>query len=273
MSKANVGYFLLVTFVYSYLLWIPSVLEYLGVINLGDLSQGIYFISLLLGGFGPIVGASFTLRKNGMSVRAHLKRIFDISGITLPLLLAALFIPVAINGSSILMGMVLGLEIPPARLPSVWVYLPYLIFTIFLGGGLEEVGWRGYLQNEADQFLGNNVFASIFIGFFWAIWHIPLWFMIWDEHVITPFLGFLFMTMSISVVYGKLYSYSNNMLLAIIFHGSSNAIHAQWYVQYVDQPSSQQPLYWVYVGMNIVAALIIILYDKFLRPTISDPTE
>ena len=44
---------------------------------------------------------------------------------------------------------------------------------IFLGGGQEELGWRGYILDRLEErlgpWLGNLVLAVI-----WAVWHVPL---------------------------------------------------------------------------------------------------
>jgi len=42
----------------------------------------------------------------------------------------------------------------------------------------------------------------------------------------------------------------------ILFHGSSNAAHALFYLFYDDKPATEQYLYWIYVAMNVVAAII-----------------
>jgi len=39
-------------------------------------------------------------------------------------------------------------------LPSVWVFLPYVLIMIFLGGGQEELGWRGYILDSLEERLG-----------------------------------------------------------------------------------------------------------------------
>lgn len=263
MSRDNTFYFLGMTFAFSWILWLPSVLEYFEIVSLGGVGEPIYLISLLAGAFGPAFGASMALRREDQSVGKHWKRIFSLSGISFPLLALALLIPLMINGSTILLGMLAGLDIPESRLPSIWLYFPNLLFVTLLGGGQEEIGWRGYLQERAEDWLGSDSLTSIFIGLFWGLWHTPLWFMIYDEHDITPFIAFVIMTMSISIVYGKLYKYSKSMLLAMIFHGSSNAIHALWYLQYLDNPASDQPLYWIYALGNVAFAVIFLGVDHF----------
>ncbi|RLI62920.1 MAG: hypothetical protein DRO88_11145, partial [Promethearchaeia archaeon] len=97
----------------------------------------------------------------------------------------------------------------------------------------------------------------------WGLWHTPLWFMIWDTHYYTPYIGFVLMTMSISFVYSYIYEKSNgNLLIIILFHGSCNAAHALLYLFYDDLPASEQYLYWIYVALNIVAAIVVIILRR-----------
>lgn len=84
--------------------------------------------------------------------------------------------------------------------------------------------------------------------------------MIWDSHNITPYIGFILMTMSISFVYSYIYKKSQgNLLVMVLFHGSNNAAHALFYLFYNELPASAQCIYWIYVAMNILAALIVII--------------
>jgi membrane protease YdiL (CAAX protease family) len=247
---------------------VPSVLEKFGVISLGSetVSNTIYFVTIILGAFGPAFGAFMALRNEKISFKAHLKKVIKTKKIKMwgLLLVIIILIPLAINGLSLLIGKLFSLPIPPSPLPQdKWfmpylLYIPYLLFVSILGGGQEEIGWRGYLQAELLKKTSPEV-TSLIIGFFWGFWHTPLWFMIWDTHNITPYIGFLLMTMSISFVYSYIYEKSQgNLLVMVLFHGSNNAAHALFYLFYDELPASAQYLYWIYVGMNILTALIII---------------
>ncbi len=264
--------YLISTFLFSWIFWIPAVLENFGIITYSsdELSQAIYFITLIIGAFGPAFGAFIALRNDKQSFKEHLKKIFSKKGITKwgLYLIIILIIPLMINGFALLIGMIFNLEIPPFPLPSdpsylpYLIYVPYLLFTAFLGGGQEEIGWRGYLQGELlKKYSPEKV--SLIIGFFWGLWHIPVWFMIWDNHYFTPYIGFILMTMSISFVYSYIYEKSEgNLLIMMLFHGSSNAAHALLYLFYDDLPASEQYLYWIYVALNIVAAIIVTILRR-----------
>ncbi|MHA1647337.1 MAG: lysostaphin resistance A-like protein [Promethearchaeota archaeon] len=253
-------------------MWIPSVLENFGIIRFSsdEISNSIYFITIIIGAFGPTFGAFIALRNENLSFKKHLKKIFSRKGINKwsLYLIIIILIPLMINGFSLLIGMLFGLNIPLSPLPhDEWfypylLYFPYLLFVSILGGGQEEIGWRGYLQGELLKKYSPGT-VSLIIGFFWGIWHTPLWFMIWDSHKITPYIGFIIMTMSISFVFSYIYQNSKgNLLIMILFHGSNNAAHSIFYLFYDNKPATEQYLYWIYVAMNVVAAIISYLLLK-----------
>ena len=269
MTKRNTVIFLVSTFLFSWILWVPSVLEKFGIISLGSetVSNTIYFITIILGAFGPAFGTFMALRNEKILFKTHLKKVIKTKKIKMLglLLFIIILIPLAINGFSLIIGRIFSLSIPPSPLPhDKWfmpylLYIPYLLFVSILGGGQEEIGWRGYLQGELLKKLSPEI-TSLIIGFFWGLWHTPLWFMIWDTHYYTPYIGFILMTMSISFVYSYIYEKSQgNLLIMVLFHGSNNAAHALFYLFYDELPASAQFLYWIYVAVNILAAFIVII--------------
>ena len=102
------------------------------------------------------------------------------------------------------------LESELEKLPFTLGPIPLLSVT-FLGGIFaaftvnlpfmfgEEFGWRGYSQQPLQERFG-VVPASLLIGVIWGFWHLPLWVMPGDGHSTYPFIAFLIMTTSISVV-------------------------------------------------------------------------
>ena len=175
---------------------------------------------------------------------------------------AIIIVPLLINGSSQLIGLLIGLDIPSAPMPDIWLYIPSFIVVTLVGGGQEELGWRGYLQGELMPKYG-LVKTSSFIGLIWGLWHAPLWFMIHDEHYFTPYIGFVLMTISLSFVFSYIYVKTDaNKPIMVLFHGSTNAAMSVLYLLYANNPASDQSLYWVYVGVNILAALIVVFLTR-----------
>ena len=103
------------------------------------------------------------------------------------------------------------------------LYIFYFLFWGLISGPLsEEFGWRGFLT---DQLFNKKklLLMSLFIGFLWGVWHLPLYFypaQIQNEWFhINPFLGIAFVisTMSAAMVYTSIYVISRCKVFPIFF--------------------------------------------------------
>ncbi|KMK77914.1 CPBP family intramembrane glutamic endopeptidase [Alkalihalobacillus pseudalcaliphilus] len=98
--------------------------------------------------------------------------------------------------------------------------LLYLFFTTLFAGPLgEELGWRGFALNELQKKY-SPLRASVTLGFWWGIWHLPVWFT-------TGFIGvtlieyivfFMIAIISISIIITAFYNLNKNLLIPIIIH-------------------------------------------------------
>lgn len=106
------------------------------------------------------------------------------------------------------------------------VAAPAFVFVGLLGA-LEEPGWRGYGQ-EALQRRMPVVAASIVIGVFWAIWHLPLFFIDGTYHHQLGVGTVEFWTFQLAVVVGApfyawLYNAAGKAIVAVmLYHGFGN---------------------------------------------------
>ncbi|MFN2280670.1 MAG: CPBP family intramembrane glutamic endopeptidase, partial [Anaerolineales bacterium] len=105
--------------------------------------------------------------------------------------------------------------------------VPFLIFLYLFGPFPEELGWRGYaldgLQDRMDP-----LSASLLLGFFHAIWHIPLFLMAGTYQAqlgfgSAEFWIFLGSATVVSVFYTWIYNNNHSSILsASLFHFSIN---------------------------------------------------
>lgn len=88
----------------------------------------------------------------------------------------------------------------------------------------EEVGWRGYLVNNLIH--KGFLKSSIFIGFIWGIWHMPL-ILMGLNYPESKFLG-VFMMIIFTILLSPIMIYitlkSKSIINASIFHGVLNSI-------------------------------------------------
>ncbi len=124
-------------------------------------------------------------------------------------------------GGAILIQVISALPDPSTiKLPFYMGFV--LILPMVIGGGLEEIGWRGLLQPELEKRLPH--FAATFVvGVIWALWHIPLWFIDGTNQQNINFLWFFINALTLSFFIGSVRYISGSILLAILAHATINA--------------------------------------------------
>jgi membrane protease YdiL (CAAX protease family) len=100
-------------------------------------------------------------------------------------------------------------------------------FLAFFGPKTEELGWRGVALPELVKRYGFTI-AVIFLGLMWAIWHLPLFFIKGSYHYklglgSPAFWNYMLSIISISILYGAVYSKADkSILIIILFHYLDN---------------------------------------------------
>ena len=97
-----------------------------------------------------------------------------------------------------------------------------LIIPMIIGGGIEEIGWRGLLQPELEKKYP-HIISAICVGIIWAIWHLPLWFIDGTNQQNMNFLWFCINTIMLSFFIGSVTYVSGSIFMAILAHAEINA--------------------------------------------------
>jgi membrane protease YdiL (CAAX protease family) len=106
---------------------------------------------------------------------------------------------------------------------SQWITVLLYFGNVFIANVLgQEIGWRGFalprLQKDAVA-----VVASLVLGFMWALWYVPLWYVPGDPHQLTPIPVFFAATMGLSILYTWIYNNTGgSLLLTMLFHAACN---------------------------------------------------
>ena len=109
--------------------------------------------------------------------------------------------------------------IPSFTISSLGMFV-YLFFKNLFAGPLgEELGWRGFTQNELQK-KHSPLKASIIIGFWWGMWHLPIWFTTGfiGINLIKYIIFFMIAIISISIIMTAFYNLNKNLLVPIIIH-------------------------------------------------------
>ena len=110
-------------------------------------------------------------------------------------------------------------------------YLATFVVIVFVGGGQEEPGWRGFALPRLQQSFG-PLTGSVMLGTLWGVWHVPLFVFIpnYDNagygvaEIATAFLVFVCgVTIGLSLFLTWLFNHTNgSVLLAMLAHASVN---------------------------------------------------
>jgi membrane protease YdiL (CAAX protease family) len=139
-------------------------------------------VLVLLAALGPMVaGIAFTyLTRDKEGRRDYWRRIFSFKRIPAGwYLVIFLFVPI-LNGLAALLDVLIGgaggtwgeaalnfLTNPSSIIPSI------LFASLF--PFIEELGWRGYVLDRLQE-KRSALVSSLILGFVWALWHLPTFF-------------------------------------------------------------------------------------------------
>lgn len=257
MLRSPVLHFFALTFALSWLLWSPLYL-------LPEASE----FWALPGAWGPTLAALIltwrnsgkagvrTLLRKAMQFRVHLGYyLFAILGMV-ALLFLSLWIHRLVGGASPDWGAVLdgmGLSSDDGW-TAVALYPVFFLLNTLVGGPIaEELGWRGFAQER----LQNHIFpwqAGLIIGFFWSIWHLPLFLIMPQSTGSIPFGAYLPSMMAMSVIFAWLYVRTQgSVLLAILLHGGMNTANG-----FIGTPLFRDSqLLWINVVLTVLLAFIL----------------
>lgn len=174
VNHRNPRKFFVLTFLFSWLVW--------GMLLYFPPTDNFFVPLLFLGAFAPSIVALFLVSLEGgiPSLKEFANRIWDIRRTSWKwYLFIFLFFPgVMVIGYSIIFllgGEGPGLNTYFGEINTTSDFL-FLVIFMLLGGPLaEELGWRGYVLQPLQEKWG-KLKASLIIGFFWVLWHLPLFF-------------------------------------------------------------------------------------------------
>ena len=260
-TKRKPFLFFFVTFAYSWLLWLPSILSGLGVEIPFDVT--VYTAVMVpIGAFAPMLAALTLIfrERQREGVKAFFRKAFEFKVKPLYYIIA-FTLPIIIHALAHYLAPIMGLEVANTLFPTdlpvspIIMAIPYFFLMLLIGGGQEEFGWRGYAQQPMQERFG-VVPASLLIGLIWGFWHLPLWVMPGDGHSTYPFIAFLIMTTSISIVYAWIFNSSGKkLIIAIIFHAMNNT--AAPLIPFLRMEDGKpETAYWIYAGVNVVFGII-----------------
>lgn len=248
--------FLIITFGFTWLILLPGVLASQGVLAL---SLPMYAL-VALAQFGPSLTAFLlTYRNEGKAGVQRLWRSaldFHIGGRWLAVVF--LLMP-ALAAAALGMRVATGGRIPELPLLSQPIAIvPLFLFTFLLSGPVpEEFGWRGYLLPRL-QSRWSALIASVTVGFFWWLWHLPASLMQGVAQSYLPQGPYLLWIVAFSVLMTWVYNNTGGNLLAmLIFHTMANVANAL-FPTFEQAAGADQTAYYYLAILTLVAAAVVV---------------
>ncbi len=256
--KGNLGLFFLITFLWTWVIWIPDALGKRGV-----LPDTIWTNLGFFGAWGPLI-AALILRakedgKEGMKML--LQKGLDRNFAKIWWIPIFLFFPILIIISYFIAIYYDGV-IPESEASSFLLFLPFIFFSVLFTSGpfQEEFGWRGYALPLLQKKY-NVLRSSLILGFVWAIWHLPQFLVPIEKtgmFYITPIWSFILTVMSANIIYSWVFNKTNQSVLAsLILHTQMNFFF--WIFPVLYTPNGYL---FVLIIFAIAAALVFVLNKK-----------
>jgi len=242
--------FLLFTFLLTYICHgALAILNHQGVIRLLSFPGQVLYI---LGGSSPTIMAFVVVHRfyTGDDKKAFYR---SLASFRHPFIYYAfaLLTPIVLGMIFLLIAYLLG----NSAFTQVASPLQFFVFFFpaIIFGGLEEVGWRGILQERLSKRF-NPLPLAVIIGLIWGAWHLPM-FLIPDLGYspagITPFIlqGIVF-----SMVMTYLYLKTASIPLVVFCHAAINAAGSIGLMM----PFENRPEVYIYILIGLVIGAVLL---------------
>lgn len=228
MNKLKIFTFLILTFLWSWILWLIG----LNILSNGITQESIskFIIYFFVGVYGPSLSAILTTLvfdgfKDTLTLLGKLL-IWKIplKSYLLIFILPIIFVIIGIGIFYLFIGKIGEFDI------MAFCTIPTILLAGLYAGPLgEELGWRGFLLPEFQKKY-SNLKCALLIGIIWFVWHIPLFWAPFgtlvsgDSITFFPVITYFIMLICLSIIITWLVNISKgSVLIAILFHLSINA--------------------------------------------------
>lgn len=213
----------------------------------GTVGSALIFLLIGFGaGFAPAYTVCILLKKQGKihGLKDILKLILQTPNIKQTLWITLIFF-----GSQLLVNV-----ISEEYLGNPWYLFILLIPAMIIGGGVEELGWRGFLQPQMEKKYSFAI-SSLIVGVIWSCWHLPLWLVRTANQSSMNFLSFLCYCITFGFVLGLLYRLTKSTFACVLLHAWGNVLQGMFTRNALTEPISvKMAAIW---GTEILIVIIV----------------
>jgi len=263
-SNQQLWQFFLLTFLFSWLMWLPSILISYRLITPNQTLITINNVMKWVAGMGPSLAAIILVIKfdGKVGLNKLFKRVLSIKlGYWyFPVLL---MLPITLIAAHLINSFFFNTPFPKTGLLKEpwWIPVLFIIFFVLQFG--EELGWRGYALDRFQK-KWNALCSSLLLGFIWAIWHLPMFlasgFGQHDNQL--PFIQFLITLVLLSVLITWFQNNTNYSLIpAFVIHAFINL--SGEVLPLIEKNTGIQGDYTVWIILNILLLISVIVVVFF----------
>ena len=218
--------FYAVAFGFAWAFWVPLALHETGILTLSDAAYA-FLNDSNPAAWGPLIAALIVVTAAGgrVGLTDFLGRMVRVRFSISWYLVCLFLVPLIVLGAGVI-AVYRGADTPISDVWSQPGVLPVaFLWIFFLGGPLqEEAGWRGVASDQLEKNGLGALGASLVAGFFWGIWHLPLFFVPRAEiYYNQPIWGLVGSTMLLSVLLTWVYNNTGRSIFAVmLMHTSFN---------------------------------------------------
>ena len=251
--------FFLLTFLFSWILWLPGILVTYHLIETTPTIDSINNILKWIAGLGPSLSGIYIILKykGKQSLKELFKRVFKFK---LGIYYISLFLlfPVTLVAAHLINIQLFDASFPVTGLLKEPYWIPVLFIIFYIYQFSEELGWRGFAL-DALQKKTNAIYASIILGSLWALWHLPMFltegFGQHDNHL--PFGQFFITLVLLSIIITWFQNNTKGSLVpAFTIHAFINL--SGEVLPLIEKNENHQGNYTVWIILNIILLFIII---------------
>ena len=251
--------FLILGFAISWAVWIPV------AITGKDYQSSPYLLAaVLVGAFGPGLAAIIlTYTSRNLDEISDLRgRVFDFRRIPPGWFLIIFALWPALHGIAIGITRLLGKPIPDSPFLQELIQqpntIPIILFLYLIQAGVEEIGWRGYLQDKLGKIFGPTR-SSVIVGVIHAFWHLPLFWVVGTNQIKMgfgiDFIIFIAFVISSAIITAWCYlGNGRSILAATLLHTIGNLS----FDIFAYAPGTLKHL--VFVSLMVLGAIAVLFY-------------
>ncbi|AFA50171.1 CPBP family intramembrane glutamic endopeptidase [Acetobacterium woodii] len=214
-ERKKMGTFLFYTFVIAWGTEFILIAAYHFALLSGIFGQFFHYAVIGLGaGMAPAYAALIVLKKeNAITFRGFCKQIFYNVNLRRTVSFIIVF--------CLLQFMACAVQ--ETYLGNPWYYFILFIPMMILGGGLEEIGWRGLLQPLLEKRFSFLV-AAIVESIIWSIWHLPLWLVPDTTQGSMNFIAFTLYCMTLGCTLAAIHRLTKSIWASVLVHAWGNTV-------------------------------------------------